>query len=79
MTWREFQLRLEGYKREKKEREALTREISYMVYLGIPQKEPKLSKDRFWNIEGWGKAKGGLSEMQKELLKKAQIDALNGK
>lgn len=79
MTWREFLLRREGYIREKTEREALTREISYMVYLSIPQKEPKMSKDRFWNIEAMGKPKSGLSDMQRELLKKAQNDAINGR
>jgi len=51
MTWREFQLRLLGYQREQKNDWFKVREVAYLIYLSIPQKGTKMSKEKFMPLE----------------------------
>lgn len=51
MSWREFQLRRIGYEREQKTDWYKVREISYWVYMSIPTKGKKASKQEFMPIE----------------------------
>lgn len=51
MTWREFQLRLLGYKRQEKNDWFKVRELAYLVYLSIPQKGSKMNKEKFMPLE----------------------------
>ncbi|MDV3594395.1 hypothetical protein CMU87_18160 [Elizabethkingia anophelis] len=51
MSWREFQLRRIGYERSQKTDWYKVREISYWVYMSIPTKGKKASKQEFMPIE----------------------------
>lgn len=79
MTWREYQLRLLGFKRRNKDKWIHTREVAYMVYLNIPEKGKKVSKEQFMPLEDLRIRKSaGISERGKELYMKAINEAVNG-
>lgn len=71
MSWREFQLRLHAYKRQKKQDLIVARQMTY--YSGYGVQVPKaVSIDKFWQIDKESKE---LSESQKESMKKALENA----
>lgn len=75
MTWREFQLRLAGYKRIENKKWYHTREICYNIHLSIPLKK-HLTRDQFMNL-GDTSPRKKVSERGKELYMKAVKDAMN--
>lgn len=80
MSWREFQLRLAGYRRQEKDKWRHTREIAYCALAATGAIDPKkVSKEKFMTLDNSVKKNsGGLSDRQKELMKEAQKRALNG-
>lgn len=79
MTWREFQLRKEGYSREDKRRWEHTREISYYVLVATGAIDTrKVSKEKFMPIDNIGRKVVGITDRGKELLMKAINEAVNG-
>ncbi|MYZ60727.1 hypothetical protein EH151_12605 [Elizabethkingia anophelis] len=81
MSWREFQLRRIGYERSQKTDWYKVREISYWVYMSIPTKGKKASKQEFMPIEQKEVIKvskkdsyGFFKEMQEEYLRNAGVN-----
>lgn len=66
MTWREFQLRLAGYKRAEINKWYHTREIAYQIYISTPIKGKHISKDRYMKLD---EVKSSINSDQRELIK----------
>ena len=78
MSWREFQLRLIGFKRQQKEDWIRTREIAYSSWVGPHIKlEANLTKEKFMPLGVGNKNK--VSNAGKEALRKAQLEYENFK
>lgn len=69
MTWREFQLKLEGYKREQKNKWYHTRFIGYQIYRSIPLAKGSnhVSIEKYMDLGDEPNSK--LNNVQRELLK----------
>lgn len=74
MTWREFQLRLEGYRRHVKDKWIHTREIVYYTLVASGSLKKGMTKDNFMPLDG--NSKSSLSDDQKELIKQQMKLAL---
>lgn len=79
MSWAEFQIRLEGFKRRREYEASLTREISYEVHRlnYIFGKKSPPSKQAFWAI-GEQKQKG-VSDALKNLFRNKKKEYLKQK
>ena len=73
MTWREFQLKLYGFRRQQKDRWEQTKVLAYQIYLTIPEKGHKKSIDQFWPENS---SKNKISQSQKLLLLEAHKKAM---
>lgn len=73
MTWREFQLKLAGYKREQKNKWYHTRMIAYQIYASTPIKGKHIEIDKFMKIDS---KNTGLNNVQKDLLKERMAIAI---
>jgi hypothetical protein len=73
MTWREFRLKLCGFRRQEKENWSRTRSIAYMSYLAIPEKGAKKTIDQFWPLNAKSTK---VTTTQKELLLQAHKKAM---
>ncbi len=70
MTWREFVLRVNGYRRQQKEKWYHTRLVSYysLVATGAIDTK-KISIDKFMPLENKG---NNFNDIQRELIKEQQ-------
>lgn len=73
MTWREFQLKLAGYKREQKNKWYHTRMISYQIYTSTPIKGKHVDIEKFMKLDS---KHSGLNNTQKDLLKERMAIAV---
>lgn len=73
MTWREFSLRLEGFKRKEKAEWAKSRLIAYQVYLNTNIKGKHVDIEKFMPIYG---SQNKISKTQQSALREAQLLAI---
>lgn len=66
MTWREFQLKLAGYKRQQLREWERTRIIGYQIYLNTPIKGKHVSIEKYLSL---GDVKPTLNNEQRALIK----------
>ncbi len=71
MTWKEFQLKRIAYERQEKNSWLKVREISYLIYLSIPQKGTKMSKEKFMPLEK-SKVNRATNEAQQQFLEEVK-------
>lgn len=69
MTWREFMLRLDGYKRHQKEDWKMTRFIAYQVYASTPMKNKPVSIEKYLPLDN---SKPVFTEFMKDRIKAEQ-------
>lgn len=74
MTWREFQLRLIGYKRSVIEKWYHTRLLGYQIYLNTQIKGKHVSIDKYMPIED--DIKKATTNQHREILMEAQREAI---
>lgn len=77
MTWREFSLRLMGFRRQQKEEWIRTREVAYSSLIAGGMDPKKLTKEQFMPLEN--KVTKKASNAGLEALRKAQEPFRNNK
>lgn len=59
MSWAEYLIRLNGYRREQKRLDYRQRDVMYQIYISgwMDAKKKPLSIDRYWDVDGKEKLK----------------------